>query len=139
MGHLFKKLICKFKGHAYKAPYFDNYTLCFCQRCGKEIADRTFDDIETIPDDYDNEYKDYKQIDNKTAMRLTYPDVIENNELLKQYANKILSGYSPEDQQFALNYLSERIIVGEKDKTKKISNSLVYLQWVLESLRTRSD
>ncbi len=67
-----------------------------------------------------------------------YPDVIANNEEMKKIANKILIGYTPEDQRLALNYLSERIRIGEKDKTKKISNSLVYLQWLLESLRTRS-
>lgn len=67
-----------------------------------------------------------------------YPDVIANNKEMKQIANKILTGYTPEDQRLALNYLSERIRIGEKDKTKKISNSLVYLQWLLESLRTRS-
>jgi len=44
-----KRLICLCKGHDYPCPTFDTYTLCFCRRCGKEIADRTFGDLEPLP------------------------------------------------------------------------------------------
>lgn len=50
---LIKKIICKFKGHDYPCAAVDSYTLCYCTRCKKEIMDRTFDDIEPLPDDYE--------------------------------------------------------------------------------------
>jgi len=46
---LMNKLICIWKGHDFPCPTLNAYTLCFCQRCGKEIADRTFDDLEPLP------------------------------------------------------------------------------------------
>jgi len=49
----FKKIMCYFKGCDYPADYYDNFTLCFCHRCHKEILDRTFDDIDPVPEDYD--------------------------------------------------------------------------------------
>jgi len=55
MKNFIRKLICKINGHEYSAPYFDNYSLCFCQRCGKEIADRTLDDLDSLPDDYERD------------------------------------------------------------------------------------
>lgn len=45
----FTGLICKLKGHDYPCLTFNTYTLCFCWRCGKEVADRTFDDLEPFP------------------------------------------------------------------------------------------
>ncbi len=47
-----RKAICKIRGHRYPSPYFDNYTLSFCTCCGEEIANRTFDDIEPMPENY---------------------------------------------------------------------------------------
>ena len=49
----YKKMICKFKGHDYTAPTFNNFTLNFCTRCGKEVDDRTINDIDFPPVDYD--------------------------------------------------------------------------------------
>jgi hypothetical protein len=48
-------IICWFRGHQYEAPVFTANTLCFCQRCGKEIAGGSFEDLEPIdPDDLDS-------------------------------------------------------------------------------------
>lgn len=52
MKNFINKIICKFKGHDYPCLTFDNFSLCHCQRCGKEVADRTFDDILPVPDDH---------------------------------------------------------------------------------------
>jgi len=48
------RLICKLRGHDFPCPTFNAYTLCFCQHCGKEIADRTFNDLEPLsPEEQD--------------------------------------------------------------------------------------
>lgn len=49
MNKLFQALICKLRGHHYPTTLFDNFSLCHCRRCGKEVADRTFADILPTP------------------------------------------------------------------------------------------
>lgn len=53
MKNFINKIICKLRGHDYPCLTFDNFSLCYCQRCGREVADRTFDDILPIPEDHD--------------------------------------------------------------------------------------
>ncbi len=46
MKQFLKRLICKFKGHRYPASaIMPGCALYFCERCGKEMFDRTFDDL----------------------------------------------------------------------------------------------
>ena len=56
---LINRIICRLKGHNYASAYFDNYTLSFCTRCNKEIADRGFNDIDPLPDDYQFDIDDF--------------------------------------------------------------------------------
>ncbi|HJW25155.1 MAG TPA: hypothetical protein VJ576_09675 [Rhodocyclaceae bacterium] len=44
-------LVCRFRGHNYGAPVFRLNCLYPCTRCGREMFDRTFDDIEPLIDD----------------------------------------------------------------------------------------
>lgn len=53
MKKLILRLICRVRGHRYPGLLFTNYTLSCCVVCGREVADRTFDDILPVPDDYD--------------------------------------------------------------------------------------
>ncbi|MGH1447908.1 MAG: hypothetical protein ACRBBM_00585 [Pseudomonadaceae bacterium] len=53
----FRKLACAVRGHRYPTNLFDNFSLCFCKRCGQEVAGRTWEDILDAPDDDD--YPDY--------------------------------------------------------------------------------
>jgi len=46
-------LVCRFKGHKYGASEFNTWSLCYCRRCGEEMAGRTFADLETPPNDAD--------------------------------------------------------------------------------------
>lgn len=74
-----------------------------------------------------------------TVTQLRYPNVINDNERLKQYANKILADNNHEDQQLALDYLSDRIQYGEKDNNKRISDPVSYLSWIVENIKTTKD
>jgi|GEM_PF-5708013 len=53
MSKLLNWLLCRLLGHNYPSLLFDNFSLCYCTRCGKEVADRTWDDILPVPDDHD--------------------------------------------------------------------------------------
>lgn len=57
MIKVIRQLVCALKGHKFPTACFDNFSLCYCQRCGREVADRTFDDILPVPDDED--FPDY--------------------------------------------------------------------------------
>ena len=57
MKRLLARLICFFRGHDYgSVVYISPAVLTYCHRhCGKEIQDRTFDDLEPMTDeDYEN-------------------------------------------------------------------------------------
>ncbi len=43
-----KRLICKIRGHKYLTRTFTSNALYFCDRCGKEMFDRTFADLEPM-------------------------------------------------------------------------------------------
>ncbi len=45
MKKLFRRFVCKIKGHHYPTLTFTSNALYFCSRCGKEMFDRTFDDL----------------------------------------------------------------------------------------------
>jgi hypothetical protein len=46
---LLKKIICFFRGHDFPGHYlFHGNALCFCTRCGVEVAVRTFADLEPM-------------------------------------------------------------------------------------------
>jgi hypothetical protein len=45
------RLICFFKGHQYNAPVLHPDLLCYCQRCGKEMLNRSVHDIDPIDPD----------------------------------------------------------------------------------------
>ncbi len=53
MKKWFARLICKLFGHDWPALTFDSYSLCFCRRCGEEVAGRTFADLPPLPPDHD--------------------------------------------------------------------------------------
>lgn len=36
------RLVCRVRGHDFPCLVFTANTLCFCRRCGKEVADRSF-------------------------------------------------------------------------------------------------
>lgn len=44
MGFI-KRVACKIFGHNYPSSCFSGNALYFCVRCGKELLDRTFDDL----------------------------------------------------------------------------------------------
>lgn len=44
-------LMCDKYGHQYDTPVFHSKCLYFCKRCGKEMFDRSFQDIEPLTDD----------------------------------------------------------------------------------------
>jgi len=54
MKKLIQRLICRLRGHNYPGTCFSNFQLSVCRRCGKEVTGRTFDDILSAPDDYDD-------------------------------------------------------------------------------------
>jgi len=53
MLRLLKRLICKIKGHSYRGldHGFMSNCLYFCDRCGKELLDRTFEDLEPMTEE----------------------------------------------------------------------------------------
>ncbi len=51
-------LVCHFKGCSYQAPFFYSNCLYFCDRCGKEMLNRGWDDIEPMTDE-DRETLEY--------------------------------------------------------------------------------
>ena len=52
LARAWARLVCRVRGHDFRAPVITANTLCFCSRgCGKEIADRTFADIGPLTDD----------------------------------------------------------------------------------------
>ena len=56
MRKIIAQLFCYFRGHDYgPVVYVSPAVLTFCRRCGREIQDRTFDDLESMTDeDHDN-------------------------------------------------------------------------------------
>lgn len=44
-----RRFICPARGHYYDTPDFTVNTLYFCSRCGKEMFDRTLDDLRAMP------------------------------------------------------------------------------------------
>jgi len=44
-------VVCWFRGHQYNTPVFESNVLYPCARCGREMFDRTFDDIEPLSDE----------------------------------------------------------------------------------------
>ena len=45
-------VVCWFReGHDYPCLFFSADTLCFCRRCGKEVLDRDFEDLEPIDEE----------------------------------------------------------------------------------------
>jgi hypothetical protein len=51
MKKLFRRFICKIMGHHYPTLTFTSNVLYFCSRCGKEMFDRSFDDLEPMSED----------------------------------------------------------------------------------------
>ena len=43
------RFICPVRGHRYDTPDFTLNTLYFCTRCGKEMFDRTIDELRSLP------------------------------------------------------------------------------------------
>lgn len=59
MWKLIKKVYCHLSGgHDYPAETFDGDHLCFCTKCDKEVMNRTFDDLDPLPEDYEYNYCD---------------------------------------------------------------------------------
>lgn len=50
---IISKIICRIKGHDYPGYTFDCYHLYFCRRCHKEMFDRSYDELPTLPEDYE--------------------------------------------------------------------------------------
>lgn len=47
-----RHIVCRFKGHYFgDVVYISPAVLTFCHRCGKEIQDRTIDDLESMTDE----------------------------------------------------------------------------------------
>jgi len=44
-----RRFICPARGHRYDTPDFAVNCLYFCARCGKEMFDRTIDDLRAMP------------------------------------------------------------------------------------------
>ncbi len=44
-----RRFICPASGHRYDTPDFTVNTLYFCARCGKEMFDRTIEDLRAMP------------------------------------------------------------------------------------------
>jgi hypothetical protein len=44
-----RRFVCPARGHRYDTPDFNLCTLYFCARCGKEMFDRTFEDLRAMP------------------------------------------------------------------------------------------
>lgn len=56
-----RKTTCRIRGHQYPGCSFDPYHLYFCQRCGKEQFDRSFEDIDPTPEDWGFAIDDYHE------------------------------------------------------------------------------
>lgn len=46
---LARRFICPSRGHRYDTPDFVVNTLYFCARCGKEMFDRSIEDLRAMP------------------------------------------------------------------------------------------
>ena len=44
-----RRWLCRVRGHAYDTPCFRADHLYFCTRCGREMFDRTFEDLRDYP------------------------------------------------------------------------------------------
>lgn len=51
VGQILRQLVCKVRGHRYDTPVFMSNCLYFCSCCGREMFDRTFEDIEPLTDE----------------------------------------------------------------------------------------
>ena len=59
-----------------------------------------------------------------------------SSERLRLYAVKILDGLENEQQQqFALDYLADRIRAGEQGTDKAVGNPIGFLNWIVRNLQ----
>lgn len=58
-----RRLLCRVRGHVYDTPHFRADHLYFCSRCGREMFDRTFDDLRKFPPFTAEELLDQQRID----------------------------------------------------------------------------
>jgi hypothetical protein len=69
-----------------------------------------------------------------THRRLNFPKAIQS-ERERLYAAKLLSALEDErQQQFALDYLTDRIKAGEKGTDKPVGNAIRYLDWIVKRI-----
>jgi len=67
---------------------------------------------------------------------LNYPSFIRDSEPLKTLASELLNRIVPEKQQFALDYLADRVRAGDNGTDKPVGNVIAYLNWITKSLNT---
>ena len=65
---------------------------------------------------------------------LNYPSFIRDSDHLKTLASELLNRIVPEKQQFALDYLADRVRAGEQGTDKPVGNVIAYLNWITKNL-----
>ena len=65
---------------------------------------------------------------------LRFPSFFRDSDHLKTLASELLNRIEPEKQQFALDYLADRVRAGEQGTDKPVGNSIAYLNWVVREL-----
>ncbi len=65
---------------------------------------------------------------------LCYPSFFRDSEHLKTLASELLNRIEAEKQQFALDYLADRVRAGEQGTDKPVGNPIAYLNWIVAQL-----
>ncbi len=63
--------------------------------------------------------------------KLRFPKILEESQRLKFYAAKLLDPLSQNDQQFVLDYLSDRLKAAKQGTCKPVDDLIGYLRWII--------
>lgn len=63
--------------------------------------------------------------------KLRFPKILEESPRLKLYAAKLLDPLSQNDQQFVLDYLSDRLKAAKQGACKPVNDLIGYLRWII--------
>jgi len=63
--------------------------------------------------------------------KLRFPKVLEESRRLKLYAAKLLDPMSQNDQQFVLDYLTDRLKAAKQGTCKPVDDLIGYLRWII--------
>lgn len=69
----------------------------------------------------------------KQIQKLRFPKALDENRRLKVFAVKLLDPLSLNDQQFILDYLTDRLKAAKQGTCKPVNDLIAYLRWIINS------